>query len=78
MGVGVGVGGGGFVEVGVGSGYGGGGGGGGGGGRGMIYQCFHWTHRGPVMHICVSRLMMIGPDYGLSPERHQAIIWIKQ
>ena len=27
------------------------------------------------MHICVSKLTIIGSDNGLSPERHQAIIW---
>ena len=33
------------------------------------------THRGPVTHICVSNLTIIGPDNGLSPDRCQAIIW---
>ena len=33
------------------------------------------THWGRVMHICVSELTIIGSDNGLSPERHQAIIW---
>ena len=28
------------------------------------------------MHICVSKLTIIGPDNGLSPGRRQAIIWI--
>ena len=27
------------------------------------------------MHICVSKLTIIGSDNGLSPGRHQAIIW---
>ena len=27
------------------------------------------------MHICVSKLSIIGPDNGLSPGRRQAIIW---
>ena len=34
------------------------------------------THWGRVMHICVSKLTIIGSDNGLSPERCQAIIWI--
>ena len=33
------------------------------------------THWGQVMHICVSKLTSIGSDDGLSPGRHQAIIW---
>ena len=33
------------------------------------------THWGRVMHICVSKLTIIGSDNGLSPDRHQAIIW---
>ena len=33
------------------------------------------THWGWVMHICVGNLTIIGSDYGLSPGRHQAIIW---
>ena len=33
------------------------------------------THWGRVMHICVSNLTIIGSDNGLSPGRHQAIIW---
>ena len=32
----------------------------------------HW---GRVMHICVSRLNIIGSDNGLSPGRRQAVIW---
>ena len=27
------------------------------------------------MHICVSKLTIIGSDNGLLPERHQVIIW---
>ena len=27
------------------------------------------------MHICVSKLTIIGSDNGLSPDRHQAMIW---
>ena len=34
------------------------------------------THWGRVMHICISKLIIIGSDNGLSPERCQAIIWI--
>ena len=33
------------------------------------------THWGRVTHICVGNLTIIGPDNGLSPGRHQAIIW---
>ena len=33
------------------------------------------THWGRVTHICVSKLTIIGSDNGLSPGRHQAIIW---
>ena len=34
------------------------------------------THWGRVTHICVSKLTIIGSDYGLLPDRCQAIIWI--
>ena len=33
------------------------------------------THWGRVTHICVSILVIIGSDNGLSPGRRQAIIW---
>ena len=33
------------------------------------------THWGRVMHICVSKLTIIGRDNGLLPGRCQAIIW---
>ena len=33
------------------------------------------THCDRVMHICVSKLTIIGSDNGLSPGRRQAIIW---
>ena len=33
------------------------------------------THWGRVTHICVGDLTIIGSDNGLSPGRHQAIIW---
>ena len=33
------------------------------------------THRGWVMHICASKLAIIGSDNGLAPDRPQAIIW---
>ena len=32
----------------------------------------HW---GRVTHICVGKLLIIGSDNGLSPDRRQAIIW---
>ena len=34
------------------------------------------THWGPVTHICVGKLTIIGSDNGLSPGRRQAIILI--
>ena len=33
------------------------------------------THWGRLTHICVGKLTISGSDSGLSPERHQAIIW---
>ena len=33
------------------------------------------THWGRVTHICVGKLIIIGSDDGLSPDRRQAIIW---
>ena len=33
------------------------------------------THWGRVTDICVSKITIIGSDNGLSPGRHQAIIW---
>ena len=33
------------------------------------------THWGRVMHICISKIIIISSDYGLSPSRHQAIFW---
>ena len=33
------------------------------------------THWGRVTHVCVIKLTIIDSDNGLSPERHQAIIW---
>ena len=33
------------------------------------------THWGGVTHICVGKLIIIGSDNGLSPDRRQAIIW---
>ena len=38
----------------------------------MVSQLTHW---GRVTHICVGNLIVIGSDNGLSPGRHQAIIW---
>ena len=35
------------------------------------------THWGRVMHIFISKFTIIGSDNGLSPVRHQAIIWTK-
>ena len=33
------------------------------------------THWGRVKHICIGKQTIIGSDNGLSPGRHQAIIW---
>ena len=33
------------------------------------------THWGRMTHICISKLIIIGSDSGLSPDRRQAIIW---
>ena len=44
----------------------------------MGYHCIEaklLTHWGRLTHICVSKLTIIGSDNGLSPGRHQAIIW---
>ena len=43
----------------------------------LVFQtnCSDSAHWRRVMHICVSRLDIIGSDKGLSPGRHQAIIW---
>ena len=35
----------------------------------------HLTHWGWVTHICVGKIIIIGSDNGLSPDRRQAIIW---
>ena len=37
-----------------------------------VYGLTHW---GRVTHICVSQLIIIGSDNGLSPGRRQAITW---
>ena len=34
-----------------------------------------FTHRGRVTHIFVRKITIIGSNSGLSPGRHQAIIW---
>ena len=42
----------------------------------ILWLClFCLTHWGPVTHICVSKLSILGPENGLSPGRRQAIIW---
>ena len=40
-----------------------------------VWQCNPLTHWGRVMHICIGKLTINGPDNGLSPGRRQAIIW---
>ena len=40
----------------------------------LCMACIGLTHWGRVMHICVSKLFIIGWDNGLSPGRRQAII----
>ena len=47
---------------------------------GSHYWCYYpgalsLTHWGQVMHICVSKLIIISSDNGLSPSQHQTIIW---
>ena len=39
------------------------------------YFCSWLTHWSRATHICVGKLTIIGSDNGLSPGRHQAIIW---
>ena len=41
----------------------------------MPYKKDALTHWGRVTHICVSKIIIIGTDNGLSPGRRQAIIW---
>ena len=41
----------------------------------MTWTQLRLTHWGRVTHICVSNLTIIASDDGLSPVRHQAIIW---
>ena len=40
-----------------------------------LYSRLVFTHWGRATHICVSKLTIIASDNGLSPGRHQAIIW---
>ena len=50
-------------------------------GRRLLCLCWNWialsflTHWGRMTHICVAYLTIIVSDNGLSPSRHQAIIW---
>ena len=41
----------------------------------MVVHSQWLSHWGRVTHICVSKLTIIGPENGLSPEWCQAIIW---
>ena len=41
----------------------------------IFSNAFVLTHWGRVTHICISNLIITGSDNGLSPGRHQAIIW---
>ena len=41
----------------------------------ILQTVWFFTCWGRVMHICVSKLTIIGSDNGLSPARRQAIIW---
>ena len=45
--------------------------------RGPVNSPHKWpvSHWGRVTHICVSEIIITGPDNGLSPGRRQAIIW---
>ena len=40
-----------------------------------IFPCWILTHWDRMTHICVSEIIIIGSDNGLSPGRHKAIIW---
>ena len=40
-----------------------------------MFPGVHLTHWGRMTHICIGKLTILGSDNGLSPERHQAIIW---
>ena len=40
-----------------------------------IWPSLSLIHWGRVMHICLSKLTIIGSDNGLSPCEHQAILW---
>ena len=43
---------------------------------GKNHENWNWfNYWGRVMHICVSKLTIIGSDNGLSPGRRQAIVW---
>ena len=42
---------------------------------GIHLRVFRLAHWGRVTHICVDNITTIGSDNGLSPGRHQAIIW---
>ena len=49
-------------------------------GLNIVYMKYYiwsasFTHWGRVTHICVGKLIIIGSDNGLSPDRPQAIIW---
>ena len=50
--------------------------------RGAFHWHWQWrcclNHRGRVTHICVSKLIIIGSDNGLSPDRRQAITWTNE
>ena len=41
----------------------------------LVWSTQHLTHWGRVTYICVGKLIIIGSDNGLAPERRQAIIW---
>ena len=41
----------------------------------IVLQWLDLTHWGWVMHICITKLTIIGSDNGLSPGQRQAIIW---
>ena len=40
-----------------------------------VQSCCTLTHWGRMTHICISKIIIIGSDNGLSPGRRQAIIW---
>ena len=43
----------------------------------ITHPCWDLNHCGRMTHICISKLIIIGSDNGLSPNRRQAIVRTK-